>query len=109
MKYLVCEKMIEEGCDYTIGCGMRYSFIEAGTVEEAAFQLVWPDGVGEYSAVEGEMALGEILIVPAEHVRSVNIKAMHAQSRADMRAFESAEIEEEERKQLAELQAKYAT
>lgn len=67
-KYLVCKKQKGEGCDYTIGCGMRYDFIEADSVDDAIEKTIYPDGRRERSALDGDMALNEILIIPAEYV-----------------------------------------
>jgi len=36
MRFYILTRQPGEGCDYTIGCGMRWALIEAGTVEEAA-------------------------------------------------------------------------
>lgn len=33
--YVVVMKQKDEGCDYTIGCGTKYEFIEADGIEEA--------------------------------------------------------------------------
>jgi len=77
MQYLVCVKS-SEGCDYSIGCGMRYNLVEAESREAVIESVVWPDGREEYSSVEGELALTEILIIPASDVVSVDIEGILA-------------------------------
>jgi hypothetical protein len=109
MEFLVCEKMTGEGCDYTIGCGMRFDFIEAESIAEAAEKTVWPDGRDEYCALEGEQALSNILIVPAEYVTVVDVHGLKQTVAAD-KGLEFARLQEEhDRAELARLQAKYET
>ena len=107
MKYLICEKQEGEGCDYTIGCGMRFDFIEADSIQDAIEKTVYPDGRDEYCALEGENALEKILIIPAEYVTVVDVEKM-AQEIKQQRKDEA--IETQKVKELAEfkrLQAKY--
>lgn len=107
MKYLVCQKQWGEGCDYTIGCGMRFDFIEAQSVQDAIEKTVYPDGRDERSQLEGETALEKILIIPAEYVTVVDVEKM-AQEIKQQREDKAAELQRA--KELAEfkrLQAKY--
>lgn len=116
MRFLVCQKQHGQGCDYTIGCGMRFDYVDAESVEAAIEKVVWPDGRGEEDededdmdcALIGDSALSDILVIPAEHVVTVNVEKMTAE-------VEAAKIErrakERKRKELAELkrlQAKYS-
>jgi len=74
-KWLVCQKQKGEGCDYTIGCGMRYDVVEAESLDAAIEQTIWPEGRDECSALmygDGE-AIIEILVVPWQEVRMVNV------------------------------------
>ena len=107
MKYLICEKQEGEGCDYTIGCGMRFDFIEADSIQDAIEKTVYPDGRDEHCALEGENALEKILIIPTEYVTVVDVEKM-AQEIKQRRKDEAAEAQKV--KELAEfkrLQAKY--
>lgn len=107
MKYLVCKKQVGEGCDYTIGCGYRFDWVEAASVEDAIEQTVWPDGRDEYSAVEGEDALKTILIAPAENITSVDVAAIQ-RGVADLRRKEREEEQRnEELTELERLRRKY--
>ena len=44
MRFLVVKKQIGEGCDYSIGCGYRFDWIDADSLEDAIEMEVWPDG-----------------------------------------------------------------
>lgn len=90
-QFLVCIKQDGEGCGYTIGCGMRFDFIEADDLHDAIEKTVWPDGREETSSLEGEMALTTILVIPFENVTSVDVKSMTEKIKQD-NAF-SAELE----------------
>ena len=107
MRFLICKKQSGEGCDYTIGCGMRFDWIEADSVDAAIEKTVWPDGHEEENALEGEMALTDILIIPAEHVITIPVSAMGASYRAAKRDKMQREREAAERAELERLQAKY--
>lgn len=107
MKYLYCKKQHGQGCDYTIGCGMRYGFIEAQTIEDAVNRLIYPNGKDEISALEGEMALKEIILIPAENVFIVDVD-IEADKIKEMRKRENETANE--MRELAEfrrLKAKY--
>ncbi|GJQ38234.1 MAG: hypothetical protein JETCAE02_06460 [Anaerolineaceae bacterium] len=107
MEFLVCKKQEGEGCDYTIGCGMHFGFVEAASLQDAIERTVYPYGRDKYCALEGENALEKILIISAEHVTAVDVVGM-AKEIKQQRAQEAAEAQKE--KELAEfkrLQAKY--
>ena len=107
MKYLVCKKQEGEGCDYTIGCGMRFDFIEAASVQDAIEKTVFPDGRDENSQLEGENALEKILIVPAEYVTVVDVDSMASEIK-QQRESETAEAQKtKELAELKRLQSKY--
>jgi hypothetical protein len=100
VKYLVCEKQKGEGCDYTIGCGMRFDFIEADSIQDAIEQTVSPDGRDKNSQLEGENALEKILIIPAEYVTVVDVASIVDEIK-QQRKNEAAEAQKA--KELAEL------
>ena len=101
MKFLVCKKMQGEGCDYTIGCGMRFDFLEAESVEDAVQQVIYPDGPNETSSLEGEQPLSDILIINAQNVYVVEIeqlrKIIKHKRHEEKIAKESAELMEYQR------------
>ena len=108
MNYLVCRKQYGEGCDYTIGCGMVFDFLEASSIEDAVEKIVWPDGRNERCALEGEGALEKILIIPAEHIITVDVERM-AKEVASQRALQTQEARRaKELAELRRLQEKYS-
>ena len=107
MRFLVCRKMVGDGCDYTIGCGMRFDYIEADSIDLLVEKLVWPDGRRESSSLVGEMALSTILIVSAEHVTAVDVPSLVETITSDAIANRDKQTEEKERAELERLQAKY--
>lgn len=80
MEFLVCEKQEGYGCDHTIGCGMNFYFMEAKSVWEAKEKTIWPDGRDdEHNTLEGDNALELVLIVPSEHVVTVDIENLKSE------------------------------
>jgi hypothetical protein len=123
MKYLVCMKQEEEGCDYSIGCGMVYKFLDFdGKPEDAAryfaILLAYPDGEEEWQyeddesdesgfALQGENALSEAWFVPEKYVSKLDFSEVlkaHEEKRKTIRA---KNLRNEELKELARLKAKY--
>ena len=101
--------MIGEGCDYTIGCGMRFYWTEANSHEDAQEKTIWPEGHDEYSSLEGEMALSEILIIPADKVFSVDVQTVKSKVEQIRNIEADTAKENKERSELQRLQAKYNT
>jgi len=106
MKYLVCRKQEGEGCDYTIGCGMRFGYYEADTVEDLIEEISYPDGREESCALLGEQELTELLIVPFNYIRAIDIEQLKSDARLEEANCELKEEEEKDRKELARLQEK---
>ena len=99
MYFLVCKKQDGEGCDHTIGCGMRYDIVCAESIEEAVTSIIWPDGSEKSDTLHGKQALTEVLIVPYHQVHICNI--------AEYKAIIDDDIREKELAELTRLQAKY--
>ena len=106
MKYLVCKKQYGEGCDYTIGCGML-DVIEAFSPENAVEQTIYPYGRDRVSALEGEMALKELLIIPVEYVTSVDLKGIILEIENERKRQFAEQQQERELAELKRLKAKY--
>ena len=107
-KYLLCKKMHGGGCDYTIGCGMRFDWIEAESIEAAIEKAVWPDGRDEHCALVGEMALSDLFIIPAEHVKVLPVAEMTFAVEQDLRERARKAKESAERAEFERLQKKFA-
>jgi hypothetical protein len=107
MKFLVCKKMDGEGCHYTIGCGMHFSFVEAESLNDAIEKAIWPDGRQEMSSLEGEMSLDSIVVVPAENAVIVDVAANKRSIAEHRKMKETTEAEARERAEMHRLQEKY--
>jgi len=109
MRYLVCQKQYGEGCDYTIGCGMLFDFIDADSVHDAIEKTVYPGGrgKGEYCSLEGEQALEEIFVIPEEHVIIVDVASMTEEIKKQREYEAEEEQKEKELAELKRLQEKY--
>ena len=109
MRFLKVSKMNGEGCDYTIGCGMRFDWIEAESIKEAEELSVWPDGKDEYSPCDPgqEMHLTELMVIPESAVHIVDVESWATNITADIALADIAEKEAKERAELKRLQEKY--
>lgn len=107
MKYLVCKKQHGDGCDYTIGCGMRYDFVEANSIEEVTESEIYPDGRDEWCALDGESALSEILIIPVDNITRVDIDELVKVRKQEVEEEKQLAIEAAEKAELARLSKKY--
>lgn len=108
MKWLILKTQDDEGCGYTIRCGVDYDVIEADTLADAEEAAVWPDGREEYSSLCcPEFGLAKITILPFDDVHEVDVasykKLIAEQKRRDSEAAE----ESKERAELERLRAKY--
>lgn len=109
MRFLVCERQVGQGCDYTIGCGMRFRYVEAADQAALVEKLIWPAGRDEGSTVEGDDRLKDLLIVPAEAVITVDLQPFADAVAAKRRQAKEERIRAAELAKLAELQKKYPT
>jgi len=76
MRYIVIKTQKGEGCDYTIGCGMNYDFVEASTPSEAFQKTAEDEGwhlddeyicknLANINNCNYEFALQSVMIIPA--------------------------------------------
>lgn len=106
-KYLVCEKQFVRGCDYTIGCGMSYEWIEAESTIEVEEKILWPDGREENHVLKGEFDREEILIIPERFVYKVPVDELREKYAEEERNRFRQEREESEKELLKQLKNKY--
>lgn len=107
MRYLIIQEQANEGCDYSIGCGISISTIEADSPEEAFNKMVegtdWDreEGCWKYNAPGGEGELADIWVVPApelndhlwpKHIEKMN-KFWSDKAQDEKEAAELAEYE----------------
>lgn len=113
MKFIVIFKQKSEGCDYSIGCGVRCVFFEAETKEKAVEEILDPESNKDHGMVYfGGAATGEL-----ESIRLIEIKNEYdlipmafEQLRADKEAESKRQAQETEDKgkaMLEQLKAKY--
>jgi len=107
MRYLVVKKQVGEGCDYTIGCGMAYEFIDAGSIEGLAEKILWPDGRDEGFALVGEQALCEVFYVPWDFGYSLDIQYHREQYLEAQRLLAEEREAKKEQEELKRLKEKY--
>jgi hypothetical protein len=113
MEYLVIRNQGNQGCDYTIGCGINYEFMEADTIDAILEEIFYPDGREEldgYSYVlddDSEFSLDEILIIPTEHVIKVDLDRYKKAYKDREETEKQIQKEAEEKALLAKLEAKY--
>ncbi len=111
MKFLVCERQESPGCDYTIGCGMRYGFIDAENIDDAIQKTVFPDGPDELPTFLWDGGMAEILIVQIDASTSyswVDIDSLKAQHDEAESEEKRKATEVNERALLDKLRKKYA-
>ena len=108
MKFLVCKKQEGEGCDYTIGCGMRYDIIYADSIEEVQEMEIWPEGCDECSSLcREDDKLKEILIIPFDEVFKVDIDSIKKYINKENHKKDEQKVRDEEIAELTRLQVKY--
>jgi hypothetical protein len=109
MQYLVCRKQIGNGCDYTIGCGMVYDFMEADSVDDILEKVIWPEGRDEDDCcnLEGDAELIELLIIPADAVIIADLPKLKNQLFRFRQAQKMEQIKQKELAELRRLQNKY--
>lgn len=73
MKFLVCRKQKNEGCDYTIGCGMVFEFLYADSKSDLIENIIYPDGRGENNSLDGDNELSDLLIIHCEYVDEIDL------------------------------------
>ena len=89
MKFMVIKKQLAEGCDYSIGCGMRYDVVEAKTEYDAILQSVYDDPADlESFKLQKDRDLAEAYIVPMSEVKPIDLGALRAAHVAHLRAEE---------------------
>ncbi|MCK5609448.1 hypothetical protein KAR91_46675 [Candidatus Pacearchaeota archaeon] len=108
MKFLVCKKQDGDGCDYTIGCGMRYDFVEAVSIEQCIAKVAYPDGFEEgCSFCYEEQEINEAWIIPFQDVQKIDIEMIKNDYYNKIRKQHIDTKNNEERKEYERLKAKF--
>ena len=107
MKFLICLKQSTEGCDYTIGCGMKFEVIEASSLEDAKEKVIYPEGLEENSIFENtDISYDDIKIVSMEHVFNLDVEGMEEQILKKRREKEEEEKRLEDEAEFERLKRK---
>ncbi len=106
MKWMVVMKGEGDGCDYTIGCNMRFD------IREFSDEMEFPEvqrRVIEDALERSEPCAVELFVVSMFHVFDLTADMKHTRAEADRKTIEeeNKQKEEKERAKLAELKAKY--
>jgi hypothetical protein len=112
MRYLIAKKQDGEGCDYTIGCGMHFIFDDFdGPMYEAVKhftrKIAYPEGEEEGLAIDGDNALAEVWIVPADGAVALDLAAIRKADKAVRAAAKKREIETTEKAEFERLNRKF--
>lgn len=107
MRYLVCRKQEGVGCDYTIGCGMNFEFVEADSLQQVIDETIFPYGKTGDSVFEDDNPLKEFLIVPARYVTKVNLNKIANEIKQVLEKNAAIEEEKREIKLYKKLKEKY--
>lgn len=99
MRFLICEKQKEAGCDYSIGCGMKFGFVEASDMDEAINKVIYPDGRDEWCRLVSENII-EMMVIEEPSVAFVDVNSIRDEIAA---RNESAAITENINREMAEL------
>jgi hypothetical protein len=101
--YLVLISQGDDGCDYTIGCGMTWEVYHLSRNHEKAAVEATIRAFREY----GEDRVSEVSLVPMPFVIKANVQHVRESLEREKNEKELSEIEAEERAELERLKNKY--
>lgn len=114
MRYLLPRKQVGEGCDYTIGCGMTYEFVEydgstADAVKHFERRLAYPDGEKGYFALDPdrETNLEEAWLIPADQAIQLDLDRLREEWKQQQERTGRETAEQCERTEYARLKKKF--
>ena len=109
--FYLYKKQYGEGCDYSIGCGLSFSRLQAATMAEAIQEAIAEGKNGECPkiATDGDMSIEVASIFRVEESNEIDVVSLGAARHEAQRKQEQVVREKNERKYLAELKAKYET
>jgi hypothetical protein len=93
-----------QGCDYTIGCGLRVIDIIANSMDEAKQKLAQTIAE-DYSYDEGRLEKAELFEV--EQVFVMDVKAIYQKVTDDRNAKKQREKDEKEKQEFERLKSKF--
>jgi hypothetical protein len=102
MKYLA-HLTQEEGCDYTIGCGIAIIELKSKTMEDAIQEL--RSLIKE--SYSGERQLEKAIIYAVDYEIKLNLDLIYLQLVDDNKMIEQQKLEIKEKEELERLKKKY--
>lgn len=93
-----------EGCDYTIGCGLRVIDINAASLDEAKIKLI--EEIKENYSQE-ERQVDKVELYEIESITNIDVSELYNLIKQERNAKEQAYKEERERQEFLRLQAKF--
>jgi len=91
-----------EGCDYTIGCGLRVVALDAATRDEAELEVA-----EDLGANDGDDAREAVLIIEAASSWAFDVAGHTARMRDAQRQIEERVNEQAEHEQFEKLRKKF--
>lgn len=108
MKYIILKKQNGDGCDYTIGCGMRYDIVEAESIEDCIEMVAYPEGRdGNYAFKDDNESIIEAWIILFEHAQKIDIDRLAEENDEREEEADALEHEKKERNEYERLKNKY--
>jgi len=118
MRYIVIKTQEGEGCDYTIGCGMNYDFVDASNPAEA-FQKIVEDeswhlddeyvckNLANIDNCNFESVLESLMIIPAPEINEHFYSALVEAAKIKYVELSTKNKEAKERAEYEKLKAKF--
>lgn len=107
MKYIVLLKQKNEGCDYSIGCGMRFDEVEAESDEDLVEKVIWPECKESYSILECEEKIAVFMFAPANTFKTVDIDSILKHIESNKKEVENNATYNTERAEYDRLKRKF--
>lgn len=104
-KFLAIFKQKHEGCDYTIGCGLNYTFILEDNITDAKSTL--KKIVKEEYSVDSDRSLSKIILISCSDIQDIDPDMWYSEFRKEKSQEEQSQIEKKERELLQKLKQKY--
>ena len=104
-KYIMLLKQNDEGCDYTIGCGMLWEVVETDSIQETIKDTIHSFGADG----TGEVTFSRMVFVPfdAAGVVDVDLDNVYKQIKEEKNQLTDKESEKKEKEEYDRLKLKY--
>jgi hypothetical protein len=109
MKYLIVSAQEEQGCDYTIGCGIDYDVVDCDSDEEAmeAAKRDWFDDDGDGPSARHGYSSDIVSVQVARLVGNCDVAEWTRQTKDEISSEKKSDEEKKELAELERLKSKY--